>query len=60
MTNASEAVGVLVSDRFPADLAQRCEGYAERIGRKLAWIPIPADPQARVPDDVLPSIQVAF
>ncbi|MGH8638648.1 MAG: D-2-hydroxyacid dehydrogenase [Burkholderiales bacterium] len=56
----SEAVGVLVSDRFPADLAQRCERYAEGIGRRLAWIPVPADPQARVPDDLLPGIQVAF
>jgi phosphoglycerate dehydrogenase-like enzyme len=60
MTNASEAVGVLVSDRFPADLAQRCERYAEGIGRKLAWIHVPADPQARVPEERLPEIQVAF
>jgi phosphoglycerate dehydrogenase-like enzyme len=60
MTNASDATGVLVSDRFPAELAERCERYAEGLGRNLAWIHVPADPQARVPDELLPSIQVAF
>jgi phosphoglycerate dehydrogenase-like enzyme len=61
VTNAaSGAVGVLVSDLFPAELAQRCERYAESIGRRLDWIHIPRDPQARVPEVRLPDIQVAF
>jgi phosphoglycerate dehydrogenase-like enzyme len=60
MTDAAEAVGVLVSDRFPADLAQRCERFASGIGRRLEWIHVPADPQARVADECLPRIQVAF
>lgn len=54
------AVGILVSERFPADLARRCERYADGIGRVLTWIHVPADPQARVPDERLPDIRVAF
>jgi D-2-hydroxyacid dehydrogenase (NADP+) len=60
VTQAADSVGVLVSDRFPKSLAERCERYAESIGRSLAWIHVPADPQARVADELLPAIQVAF
>ncbi len=60
MTQAADGVGVLVSDRFPAELAQQCERHAASIGRSLAWIHVPADPQARVADALLPAIQVAF
>jgi phosphoglycerate dehydrogenase-like enzyme len=57
---AGGAAGVLVSDRFPADLAQRCERHAQGLGRTIEWIHVPADPQARVADERLPAIEVAF
>ena len=60
MTQAADSIGVLVSDRFPAEVAERCERYAASIGRTLAWIHVPADPQARVADEHLSAIQVAF
>lgn len=60
MSEAAKAIGILVSDRFPAELAQRCEHHAESVGRKLGWIHVPVDPEARVPDEQLPQIEVAF
>lgn len=57
---AAAAIGVLVSDRFPEEIARRLERYAASQGKGLAWIPVPADPQARVPDERLPQIEVAF
>jgi D-2-hydroxyacid dehydrogenase (NADP+) len=54
------AAGVLVSDKFPADLAERAERHAKSLNRSIEWIHVPADPQARVADELLPRIEVAF
>jgi phosphoglycerate dehydrogenase-like enzyme len=60
MTAPADRVGVLVSDRFPADVAARLDRYAAGQGRTVAWIHVPPDPQARVADEVLAGIHVAF
>jgi D-2-hydroxyacid dehydrogenase (NADP+) len=54
------AAGILVSDKFPPELAGRAERQAHSVGRSMEWIHVPADPQARVADELLPRIEVAF
>lgn len=56
----SAATGILVSERFPPPAAQRIEAHAKRLGREIRWIRLPADPQARVAEALLPGIAVAF
>jgi phosphoglycerate dehydrogenase-like enzyme len=56
---ASNALGILISERFPAVLAQAEQALAA-TGRPARWLHLPADPQARLADDLIPTIEVAF
>ena len=60
MTDGAGTIGLLVSDRFPPEVAQRCERSAADVGRRLEWIHVPPDPQERVAEELLPRITVAF
>ncbi len=60
MSEAAKPIGILVSERFPAQLTRRCERHAATVGRKLDWLHLPMDPEARVPDERLPDIEVAY
>lgn len=53
-------IGILVTHRFPAETTARMEQVARAHGREIAWIHLPADPEARVADADLPRIAVAF
>jgi phosphoglycerate dehydrogenase-like enzyme len=52
-------IGILVSDRFPADVARRMEGAANAAGRSIRWIHLPPDPEARLDPEQVAAIEVA-
>lgn len=52
-------LGILLSERFP-DILTQGEHALAATGRSALWLHLPADPQARLADDLVARIEVAF
>jgi phosphoglycerate dehydrogenase-like enzyme len=52
-------LGILVTERFPSVLTEGNQVLAAS-GRSAHWLHLPADPQARLADDLIPHIEIAF
>lgn len=52
--------GILVTEHLPAEDYRRMEAHAAKSGRKIEWIHLPADPEARLDEAAIGRIEAAF